>query len=121
MKDLAEIYVGLDVHKEKSAVAIAEAGRDGEVRFWGSIESNPASLERLFTKLRHNHSRIAVCYEAGPCGYWVYRWCVGHGTACEVVAPSLIRKNTHEIRIKNDHRDAMALARLHRRSRGQST
>jgi transposase len=114
MSGSAEVYVGLDVHKDSTAVAIAEAGRDGEVRFWGNIESNPASLDRLITRLRRRHSRIFTCYEAGPCGYWIYRWCVQRGIACEVVAPSLIRRTTNETRIKNDHRDAMTLARLHR-------
>jgi len=78
MNEIAEIYVGLDVHKETTAAAIAEAGRQGEVRFWGEFESNPAALTRLFNKLGNRYTQVAVCYEAGPCAYWIYRWCVQH-------------------------------------------
>ncbi len=114
MNEIAEIYVGLDVHKETTSAAIAEAGRQGEVRFWGQFESNPAALTRLFNKLRSRYTRIAVCYEAGPCGYWVYRWCIQHQIHCDVIAPSNIGKRPNEQRMKNDHRDAMMLARLYR-------
>ena len=114
MNEIAEIYVGLDVHKETTSAAIAEAGRQGEVRFWGQFDSNPAALTRLFTKLRCRHARIAVCYEAGPCGYWIYRWCIQHQIHCDVIAPSNIGKRPNEQRMKNDHRDAMMLARLYR-------
>lgn len=54
-------FVGLDVSKEKIAVAIADAGR-GETRFWGTIQNTPSEVKTLFSKL-DNPSRIEACYE----------------------------------------------------------
>ena len=105
-------YIGLDVHKEQTAVAVADSVRGSEVRYWGMIDSNVTSLRRVVGKLRDAHGNILVCHEAGPCGYWVYRQLELDGIACMIVAPSQIPKTTTEVRIKNDRRDAMMLARL---------
>ena len=60
-------FVGLDVHKRATAVAIAEPGRGGEVRFLGEIPSTPKALHRLIERLKGRHRRLSFCYEAGPC------------------------------------------------------
>ena len=70
-------FVGLDVHKRATSVAIAEAGRRGEVRFLGEVASTPEALHRLVERLRSRHRRLSFCYEAGPCGYGVHRLLAG--------------------------------------------
>lgn len=107
-------YVGLDVHKETVAVAIAECGR-GQVESCGEIANTPVKVARLIERLsvRYGGERVLFVYEAGPCGYTLYHQVVASGHACEVVAPSLIPRKAGE-RIKTDRRDARALARLSR-------
>ncbi|SER78748.1 Transposase [Nitrosomonas sp. Nm51] len=104
-------YIGLDVHKETIAIAIADPERAGEIRFWGNINNTPDSVRRTFTKLQNKYSSPLLCYEAGPCGYQLYRQLTLMGLECQVVAPSRIPRSPTD-RIKNDHRDAVALARL---------
>jgi len=102
-------YVGLDVHKETIAVAVAE-GEGGEVRSLGLIPNRPEALRRLVGRL--GPAKDLVCaYEAGPCGYTVYRFLTRLGVRCVVVAPSLIPTKPGD-RVKTDRRDAAKLARL---------
>jgi transposase len=111
MKKYSEAFVGFDTAKWKHAVAIAEGGRTGEVRYVGEIDSSPAAVEKLIGKLAGRYARLHVCYEAGPTGYGLYRQIKALGHACTVVAPSLIPKKAGE-RIKTNRRDAVTLARL---------
>ena len=104
-------YIGLDVHKDTIAVAIAHPERQGEIRFWGNIGSDLNSVRRLFNKLLKQYSPILVCYEAGPCGYGLFHLLTSMSIDCSVIAPSRIAKSPTD-RIKNDHRDAKALAKL---------
>lgn len=106
-------YVGLDVHKEGIAVAVAEGGIRSEVREYGRIANTPAALDRLVRKLGQEGARLRFCYEAGPCGYGIQRHLSKLGHECIVVAPSLIPKRAGD-RVKTDRRDAASLARLHR-------
>ena len=66
-------YIGLDVHKETIAVALAEAGKRNEVREYGKIANTPASVKTLVAKLARNGHELRFCYEAGPCGYGIQR------------------------------------------------
>jgi transposase len=108
-----EAFVAFDVAKLKHAVAIAEGGREGEIRFFGEIENRPATIERMIKKLAGKYDRLHVCFEAGPTGYGLYRQVRDLGHDCMVVAPALIPKRPGE-RVKTNRRDAVTLARLHR-------
>ena len=104
-------FIGLDVHKDSISVAIADAGRDGELRMYGTIVNSPDAVSRLMRKLVRRHDKIEVTYEAGPCGYWIYRLLTSLGHCCYIVAPSLIPKKPGD-RLKTDKRDAAKLALL---------
>ena len=97
-------YIGLDVHKDTIAVALAEASLRGEVRERGKIPNSPAALKVLAVKLASTGRDLRFCYEAGPCGYGIQRQLAGMGHDCAVVAPSLIPRKPGE-RIKTDRRD----------------
>ena len=102
-------YVGLDVHKETIAVAVAEPGR-AEPTYRGEIANKPKKVEKLVAKLSEAYGGglLLLCYEAGPCGYVLYRQILACGHDCQVVAPSKIAKTPGE-RIKTDRRDALKL------------
>jgi transposase len=104
-------YIGLDVHKDTIAVAVAEDGRDREVRFLGTIPNTPEALRRLVARLAGAKAKLVFCYEAGSCGLGVQRLLVRLGTGCLVIAPSTMPRRPGD-RVKTDRRDAATLARL---------
>lgn len=111
MTDYREAFIGIDVAKHRNAVAVAEAGRDGEIRYLGEFDAAPESMRRLLAKMASKYDRLHVCYEAGPTGYGLYRQVLALGHECTVVAPSLIPKKAGD-RVKTNRRDAVVLARL---------
>src|SRR5919108_2926295 len=110
MSDLSEAFVAFDTSKLRNAVAIAEAGRNGEIRFFGEIDNTPAAIAKLVKKLAAKYERLTFCYEAGPTGYGVYRQIKSLGHECIVVAPSLIPKKPGD-RGKTNRLDALRLVR----------
>lgn len=103
-------FIGLDVHAETIAVAVAEPG--GEVRSLGTIPNRPEPLARLIRKLG-KPDQLRVCYEAGPTGYVPYWQLSELGVQCVVVAPTLVPVKARD-RVKTDRRDAEKLARCYR-------
>ena len=109
----SEVFIGIDTSKLRNAVAIAEGGRGGEVRFLGEFPATEAAVRKFVAKLAAKYRRLRFCYEAGPTGYWLYRLIKSLGHECVVVAPSLIPKKPGD-RVKTNRRDATSLAKLSR-------
>ena len=111
------IYIGLDVHKEKTSIAIADPGAKGEVRLHGEVATTQVALDRAIRRIAKTKdiplSRISVCYEAGGCGMWIARMFLKMKVPCTVIAPSLIPTKSGD-HVKTDKKDAIKLARLHR-------
>ncbi len=108
-----DVFVGMDVHKSCIIVAFADAGRNGEIRRYGEIANSPEAVARLVKKIGSRHRAAEYVYEAGPCGYVLFRQLTGLGASCRVVAPGRTPQAPTD-RIKNDTRDAEKLARLAR-------
>ena len=103
-------FLGMDVHAETIAVAIAEP--DGEVRSLGTIANREDSIRKFIKKLG-SPEQLRACYEAGPTGFVLYWQLAQLGVECAVIAPTLVPKKPGD-RVKTDRRDALKLARSHR-------
>ena len=103
-------FLGLDVHAETIAVAVAEP--NGEVRSLGTIANREESIRKFIKKLG-SPEQLRACYEAGPTGFVLYWQLTQLGVDCAVIAPSLVPKKPGD-RVKTDRRDALNLARCHR-------
>ena len=106
-----EAFVGIDTSKSRNAVAIADSGRGGEVRYLGEFPATEAAIRKLVAKLAAKCCHLTFCYEAGPTGYGLYRLLKSLGHDCLVVAPSLVPKKAGD-RVKTNRRDALSLAKL---------
>jgi transposase len=111
MKRDGEAFVGIDTAKVRNAVAIAAAGRSGEIRYLGEFDNTRDVTAKLVRKLSERHEVLHFCSEAGPTGYGLYRQIQSLKHDCIVVAPSLIPRRPGE-RVKTNRRDAQSLARL---------
>lgn len=73
MADYREVFVGIDIAKLKNATAVAESGREGEIRFWGEVDASDASTRRVIQRIPAKFDCVHFCYEAGPTGYGLHR------------------------------------------------
>ncbi len=106
------LHVGLDTDKRHIDVAVAEPLPGGEVRYWGKLANEASALDRVLKRLRRSGRRLSVCYEAGPCGYGIYRRLSAlPGVSCQVVAPSMTPRRAG-VRVKTNRRDCLTLAKL---------
>ena len=107
------LFIGLDTHKEFIEVAYIEDQRGAKPVHFGRISSAKLTIKKLVRQFESKYPDVTLhfVYEAGPCGYWIYRLITGLGHCCYVIAPSLIPKKPGE-RVKTDKRDALKLAKL---------
>jgi transposase len=113
MQQSSTLYVGLDVHKGSIAVAYVAQDHGAEVISLGNIGTRQCDIDKLIRRLQSKSPHLVFVYEAGPCGYWLYRYLTKKGQVCWVVAPSLLPKKPGD-RVKTNRRDAIKLARLMR-------
>ena len=113
MKNDSILFIGMDTHKEFTEVAYSPDGRQHEIIHLGRVPSTKQSLLKLARQFqsKYPHATLHFLYEAGPCGYWIYRLLTQQGHCCYLVAPSLIPKKPGK-RVKTDKRDAMDLCRI---------
>ncbi len=113
MKNDSILFIGMDTHKEFTEVAYSLDGRNNEVIHLGRIPSTKQGLLKLARQFqsKYPNATLHFLYEAGPCGYWMYRLLSQQGHCCYLVAPSLIPKKPGK-RVKTDKRDAMDLCQL---------
>jgi transposase len=113
MRKTTTLFVGMDVHKDSITIAYAEEDRSAEPIELGAIGTRQCDIDKLIRRLKSKAAILVFVYEAGRCGYWLYRYFKRKGLSCWVVAPSMIPKRSGD-RVKTDRRDALKLARLAR-------
>src|SRR5262245_50461063 len=111
MAPSSTLFVGLEVNKETIAVAYVAEAREAAVVVLGSIGTRQCDIDKLIRKLQAKGKTLHFVYEAGPCGYWLYRYLTKKNFLCWVVVPSCIPKKASD-RVKTDRHDAVQLARL---------
>jgi hypothetical protein len=111
VQDYREAFVGIDAAKARNAIAVAEGGRNGEVRYFGEVDASAENMRRIVKRIADKYDRVHFCYEAGPTGYGLHRLVISLGHECTVVAPSLIPRKPGD-RVKTNRRDALTLAKL---------
>jgi transposase len=107
------LFIGLDTHKEFVEVAYIEDQRGAKPVHLGRQPCSKIAIKKLARQFESKYpdATLHFVYEAGPCGYWIYRLLTSLGHCCYVVAPSLIPKKPGD-KVKTDKRDAMNLAKL---------
>src|SRR6266511_945543 len=113
MSQSSTLFIGMDVHKDSIAVAYVAQDHGAEVTYLGTIGTRQGDIDQLIRKMPSKAKHLIFVYEAGPCGYGLYRYFMKKGYGCWVVAPSLLPKKPGD-RVTTDRRDAVQLARLAR-------
>ena len=106
-------FIGLDTHKTFTQIAILKDHRGAKPESLGKIKTNKSAFIKLVRQLQSKYPEATLhfIYEAGPCGYWIYRLLTSLNQCCYIIAPSLIPKKSGD-RVKTDKRDAAKLAKL---------
>ncbi|MDX3929923.1 MAG: transposase, partial [Shinella sp.] len=104
-------FIGLDVHRDTISIAVADEGGDREIRFFGTVANDCEVLRKALASIGKDGAPLKVCYEAGPCGFVIYRFLKSLGIDCVVISPSSMPRRPND-RVKTDRRDAQTLARL---------
>ena len=94
MAQYGVLFVGLDVHKDSISVAHCPDERGVEVSFVGPIGTRQCDIDKMVRRLQSEAGTLVFAYEAGPCGYWLYRYLSSKGLHCLVVAPTLIPRKS---------------------------
>lgn len=112
MSKTSILFIGLDTHKEFSQVAYCEDSRTSLPQSYGRIRSTKQAFSQLARQFqsRHPDATLHFVYEAGPCGYWIYRLLTKLGHECYVVSPANMAMPANH-RVKTDKRDAIMLTR----------
>ncbi|NRB39618.1 MAG: transposase [Pseudomonadales bacterium] len=107
------VFIGMDTHKVSSSISYVLDGFEQSPKHLGKIPSDKKSLEKLVRQMQSKYPKATLhfVYEAGPCGYWMYRLLCKLGQSCYIVAPSLIPKKPGD-KVKTDKRDSLQLAQL---------
>jgi transposase len=105
------LYIGMDIHKDAIAVASSAQEYHAEVIYLGAMGTRPCDIDHRIRKMPSTSTQLVLVYEAGPCGYWLYRSLTRKGHICWVVAPSRIPKKAGD-RVTTPRRDAIQLAHL---------
>jgi transposase len=113
MSQSSTLFIGMDVHQDTIAVAYGAPAHGVEVTYLGTIGTRQGDSAQLVRKMPSKATHLIVVYEAGPCGYWLYRYLRKQDSDCWLVAPSLIPQKAAD-RVKTDRRDAVPPARLAR-------
>jgi transposase len=113
MSQSSTLFIGIDVHKDSMAVTYVAQDHGAEVTYPGTIGTRQGDIDQLIRKMPSKAKHLIFVYEAGPCGYWLYRYLTPKGYDCWVVAPSLIPQKPGDL-VKTDRRDAVQLAKLAR-------
>lgn len=113
MENSSIVFIGMDTHKESTDVSYALEGCENKPQHLGKIPSRKQALTKLVRQFQSKYpgATLHFCYEAGPCGYWMYRLLSSLGVICYVVAPSLIPQKPGD-RVKTDKRDSLKLTQL---------
>ncbi len=111
MQQPTTVFVGMDVHKDSISVSLAASGLAGPPEFVGPIGTRKRDIDKMVRRMQSKAAHLVFAYEAGPCGYGLYRHLTSNGFDCRVVVPSLMPKRAGD-RVKNDRRDSMEIARL---------
>jgi transposase len=113
MSQSSTLDIGMDVHHDALAVASVAQEHHAEGLSLGAIGTRPCEIDQRIRNMPSKSHHLVFVYEAGPCGYWLYRYLTHKGPVCWVVAPSLLHTKPGD-RVKTNRRDAIKLARLMR-------